>query len=265
MFAKRTLGPVRSALIATAFLMLNTLPGMASTESPPEACKPEVLQDRMVDCSFWDWLERWQTLVGSAIAVVSAVVVSYPVFRGMRENSRQAAATAAGTLRQVVAPLEAELVAHTALRPDVWALRVPSLRNGRFTIDPKKAVSEKQLAAARAALVSMHLQLSTCLRQNPEPGEMADLRTALFQHVLILETQVTQFFIEVSDEDVLPVDGRDVINEAQRSLAMALNGVAESYVEWEAAADAYSAKLRTDVTALWTKIHEMERRATSVG
>jgi hypothetical protein len=237
------------ASLAAAFMVLGLIGGISLGSFSFSGCHPLPLQERIQDCGVGDWLERWQTILGSVIAVIAAAAVSVPVFLQLAETRRQAAASAAETLVRVVEPLEAELSERRKAR---WEFRELTWES-KFGV-PRKGhrPTHEELSRILSVVDSIKSQLEIASVRNPRPSLSADLRRSLFQHTSNLEFAL----IEMLQDTVWALEDDTIdVQSAHNRLAIQMNS-------WSAADDAFAKELRRELEVLWARTRELEDLAT---
>lgn len=207
------------------------------------------------DCTWGDFLERWQGLVGSMIALGAAAIAAVPLYQQLREMNRQSQAVAVERLTRVVQSLEQEYRRTRELRT-IPLRHLRSLeREARQGQVPHLAdPQQNQLAQAVSELFS---EIEKHKMRNPQSSILSNARLSVFEDCAYLAKVIksaAKTTKEVSKLGALSITRPGVdASDIRQSLASLFANF-----------KAYDQVLSTDIERHWRKIRQLEELAVAM-
>lgn len=250
-------------LVIAAFVF-GLLSGGALLSSVQEEFYCNAIQRLMSggECGIGAFVERWQTLIGSLLAIAAAGIAAVPVFRQLRETARQTSSIGVQTLTRIVESLEQERDEFNEANTKILALISPQRRRSRVSSLPIHPLAdERSLQDAYKAAQELRSSLIKHAARNPQADVVSDKRRDLIPKSKELVSSIGRQFRAVRSINK-PVSQIRAIIDAYHP-----NKNTEEYIDaestikyWRQTSKAYSGPLYLggEIEKAWRRIRRLE-------
>lgn len=204
------------------------------------------------DCTWGDFIERWQELIGSLIALGAASVAAVPLYQQLREMNRQSQSVAVERLTRIVQSLEQERKESRDTSSTMVSLLRQLNRSARSSVGLTLPVA--QIYDLYDTAIKLYTALDKHSSRNPQENVLAESRRQQISSINRVRVPLSNIRIKIRQNHMAGHVQTSVANIDLSTLALALN-------DWHKGRGAYDLHLEAEIARRWLRIRRLEEIA----